>query len=256
MVLTLVQYSATDEASRKATLLLDVRPDGRISLALRLIDVPQTRRRRAVLGELAAAAAASARAPTLCFDLSFGELMNDGERVALARQLALCYGYNRTLSLPFQLSLAGLSDARQSGVSAVLAQWNWEQWSVMREEASGCDVYAGRRDVVYLSSESPDALEAVESGTVYVIGGLVDHTCKEGVTQRLAAGSGVRTARLPLEHFVTVRKPALTCLAVVQIMAGFVHTASWERAVREAPAMNCAPLKKYVRWKPAGGHAR
>ena len=63
--------------------------------------------------------------------------------------------------------------------------------------------------------------------------------------------SSVRAARLPIDDYVTVRKPSLTCLAVMQILCGFASTRDWGVAVRETPAMRCAPLKKYVTWATA-----
>jgi hypothetical protein len=74
-----------------------------------------------------------------------------------------------------------------------------------------------------------------------------------GEALRVAEAHGVRTARLPLDDLVSVRKTSLTCLAVFQILAGFAASGDWATAVREAPAMHCAPLRKYVRWKPASG---
>ena len=82
-----------------------------------------------------------------------------------------------------------------------------------------------------------------------VIGGLVDHKPKPGVSESRAARHSVRCARLPLDEYLSLRKPALTCLAVFQILNGFVATGDWGRVVREAPAMSCAPMRKYVHWK-------
>ena len=81
----------------------------------------------------------------------------------------------------------------------------------------------------------------------------MDHTPKPGVALGVAEEHGVATARLPLDELVTVRKPALTCLACFQIVAGWQRCGDWARAVREAPAMHCAPMRKYVVWKTAEG---
>ena len=40
----------------------------------------------------------------------------------------------------------------------------------------------------------------------------------------------------------------LTCVAVFQMLLGWRETRDWGRAVREAPAMHCAPMRKYVTW--------
>ena len=81
-----------------------------------------------------------------------------------------------------------------------------------------------------------------------VLGGLVDHKPKPGAALAVAKACGMRSARLPLDGIVTLRKPSLTCLACFQILAGLVQTGSWAEAVRGAPAMRCAPMRKYVCW--------
>ena len=78
--------------------------------------------------------------------------------------------YNRQLVIPFQLSFAGLADARQTGLDAILGRWNWHQWSITREEKAACLAFVGRR-IVYLTSDSDTLLASVESDTVYIVGG-------------------------------------------------------------------------------------
>ena len=248
IVLTLIMFR---EGELGASASLTCRQDGTLAVTLLLKDVLAVRQRRSTKGRQAEARACDSA--MLCFDLSFGALMTDKEKGALARQLALCYGYNRKMDRPFQLSFAGLSMAKETGTCAPLEQWNWHEWVARREEdgaiaASSRGAFEGRR-LVYLTSDADEVLAQIDHTAVYVIGGLVDHKPKEGAALRHANAHLVTTARLPLEDFVTLRKPALTCNAVVQIMAGFVETGDWGRAVRQAPAMNQAPLKKYVRWK-------
>lgn len=76
-----------------------------------------------------------------------------------------------------------------------------------------------RRELVYLTSDSPSTLDALEPGKVYVIGprssccaydsvprpragGMVDHNRHKGRTLRDATALGVATASLPLHRFV------------------------------------------------------
>ena len=79
-----------------------------------------------------------------------------------------------------------------------------------------------------------------------------ERKCDNRAALAVARSQHVRTARLPIEDHVVVRKPSLTCLAVVQILAGYMRSRDWGAAVRNAPAMSVAPLKKYVQWKRKG----
>ena len=88
--------------------------------------------------------------------------------------------------------------------------------------------------------------ELLHPGSVLVVGGLVDHAdgqaggSRVGVASAVAQAHAVRAFRLPIDEYVVVRKPSLTCLAVVQILAGYLHTRDWGAAVRNAPAMSVA----------------
>ena len=63
---------------------------------------------------------------------------------------------------------------------------------------------AGQR-VVYLAANSPNILDKIESGCTYVIGGLVDHKAKPGVSYDRATAHNVETARLPLDDAIDLR---------------------------------------------------
>ena len=238
---------------------------GHVTVVLTVAQRESRRKRRAAAALDAAASACNA---TLCFDLgSFSGMMNQAEMAALARQMVECYGYNRRLASPFGFAVAGLQHA-DSQLLEALSVHSWEQWVLWRiaEPPWAAAAFSGKR-LVYLTADAPEALgdETFDDNLVLIIGGLVDHAsgqaggARVGAALRVAedaaacgAGHALHTARLPLDTFVTVRKPSLTCIACVQILAGFAASgaaADWGAAVREAPAMRCAPLKKYVRWK-------
>jgi Trm5-related predicted tRNA methylase len=120
----------------------------------------------------------------VCFDLAYGECMDEAERRALAHQLAQCYGHHRRQQLPLRLAVASLrAAAERAGAGRTvldeLGRWQWEHWQMLREDASPDVAFAGRR-VVYLTADSPTPLERLEPGGVYVVGGLVDRTLKPG----------------------------------------------------------------------------
>ena len=115
---------------------------------------------------------------------------------------------------------------------------------------------------VYLCAASPHELGAIEAGCIYVIGGLADHVARPGASLERAAAHTLRTARLPLERFVKMNTRQavggdgcgggggldVTTLAVVQMLILRREHASWGEAITRCPALQCAPLRKYVRW--------
>ena len=218
----------------------------------------QSRRQRRAAA--AAHAAEQSEAATVCFDLgSFSSVMTDGEISALTRQIVQVYGYNRSLEKPFRLSLAGLRSA--APIVRQLEVHSASNWVVQRSDAPPWEGLAAGSELVYLSADAEEALPSdllMHGKLTLVVGGLVDHAdgqvggTRVGAALRVASAHGVRACRLPIERFVTVRKPSLTCLAVVQILACYAQSGDWGAAVRAAPAMRCAPLAKYVRWKEEG----
>ncbi|KAL3918487.1 MAG: hypothetical protein SGPRY_005999 [Prymnesium sp.] len=245
VALTLITWGPAPPSVR---VTLSLRHDSSVSLSFLLTERLVRRQRRSDRGRHARGCGG-----LVCFDLSFGERMTSAETTALARQLALCYSFNRRLAAPFRLAFAGLQSKGATGVRDALEMWNWGDWAVEREGEGAIAASArgafGDRHLVYLTSDSPDVLATVDLNAVYVIGGLVDHKPKEGAVMQHASDRKATTACLPLHPYLKLRKPALTCNAVMQILAGYVETGSWERAVRNATAMHQAPLKKYLRRK-------
>ena len=242
---------------------LTLRPGSGIDLTIEVLGEGRQPRRKAAAEQAAAAQALAdadaGRSCLVCFDLSFGASMCDAEAKALANQLGLCYGYNKRLERPLALAFAGLEQASLPGmddgrlsVCEALHGWGWDRWHVRREAPPPWLAFPLERQV-YLTADAPTVLTDLEPGMVYIMGGLVDHTPKPGVALAAAEAHQVATARLPLDEFVTIHKASekgtLTCLACFQILAGYERTRDWGRAVREAPAMHCAPLRKYVVWK-------
>ena len=55
--------------------------------------------------------------------------------------------------------------------------------------------------LVYLTADSPNEIERIVPGDVYILGGIVDRNRYPNITYKKAVSQGIRTARLPLgEH--------------------------------------------------------
>jgi hypothetical protein len=91
--------------------------------------------------------------------------------------------------------------------------------------------------VVYLSPDADEVLPAaLDEGTTYCVGGLVDRMVLKGtsvnhVRQGGGEGAGVQLARLPLAEFCPMHNPALNIDTVVRILLAVRETGDWAEAL-------------------------
>ncbi len=245
--------------------------------------------------------AAARSGGALVFDLNYHEHTTVEEAGALCRQLTMSFAANRRAARPFPLlvvggvgvpdgdepagcPVAGKDGDRCNSVAAgsvgtglplmqMLSKSNWWYSAGVHRTGSASPWVGLPGDVVYLTADSPNALEdlpddgsaaARSSTTTYVVGGIVDRVEKPGLSYRRAVAAGLRTARLPLEKFLELRSGGkkaegagcrkaddVTTLAVVQMLLLFRENGGrWGDAISRCPALRCAPLRKYVRWLP------
>lgn len=88
-----------------------------------------------------------------------------------------------------------------------------------------------RDKIVYLSAESEEVLEQLDPAAAYIIGGLVDHNHHKGLCHQRAVEAGVRTARLPIDEFISMKtRKVLTVNHVYEILAQVCQGDSWKDA--------------------------
>ena len=197
-------------------------------------------------------------------DLSFCDLMEPKELKSMAFQLTSCYAHNSRSEKPCRLTFSSLSGelaaelARQTGV---------ERWPVERSEAHYLALFGGdeeaKKRMVYLTADSPDVLEDIKEGEIYIIGGIVDRNRHKGLTQGAAAAAGVRTARLPLSsHVVLSGSAVLTVNQVVHLLVAQLGLRDWRAACeaavpqrKRANADGAMPMGRKARRAAAAGGA-
>lgn len=64
-----------------------------------------------------------------------------------------------------------------------------------------------RQDIVYLSPDSSDDLDVIDSSKVYILGGIVDHATNKWLTLHRARLAGLVTARLPITRYMEFATP-------------------------------------------------
>ncbi|DAZ92771.1 TPA: hypothetical protein N0F65_008153 [Lagenidium giganteum] len=167
----------------------------------------------------------------IAIDLSFDAIMNEKEINSLSKQIKFSYGVLRQMETPFALSLFRCSPALRQG----LDRFSAANWHVLWHDAPVSEVLEPS-NVVYLSPDSPNVLEALDASKTYVIGGIVDKTRRKGETLKAAEIAGVQTARLPIQEHIKERLDhILNVNTVVEVLCRFHENGgNWERALKES----------------------
>lgn len=162
----------------------------------------------------------------LAVDLSFEELMTERDIVSCVSQLMRIYTYNRRSDIPIPIHFTSIKN--ETLTYKQLMKNNATSWNIKMHEKSYLEVF-DKDKIVYLTSESENVLEELEKGKCYIIGGLVDHNKKKGLTHELALKSGIKTARLPLTENILIKtRQVLTINHVAEIMIGVANGKSWK----------------------------
>ena len=118
----------------------------------------------------------------------------------LLLQVMYCYAANNRAEHPCRLTLTGC----QGEVLEQLQKLSgFENWRIHRSTEPYLDVFADQKDkLVYLTADSSNLIENLESDKIYIIGGLVDRNRYKDVTFKKAQEQGIATGKLPIGQHV------------------------------------------------------
>ncbi|KAK9828386.1 hypothetical protein WJX81_002797 [Elliptochloris bilobata] len=187
-------------------------------------------------------AAAVQSGQRIIIDLDFADFMTDQELRSLAQQLSFSYAANARAAVPAHLHLTSVAGRMGEVLHRQLS--GMKNWLVTRAEEPYLDQFAGRSDeLVYLTADSPNELEALDPGKAYIIGGIVDRNRHKDLCAGKARKQGIATARLPVsQHFKLTSSAVLTVNQVVEALLNFADLGDWraalERTIPALPASN------------------
>lgn len=179
----------------------------------------------------------------IVLDCGFDDLMTEGERTSLARQLVRCYSENRRAPLSVDLHISGfnglLRDRFENRMHSHHLQWE----NITFDETDSVDT---AQPIVYLSSDSSDTLTELTPGTTYVVGGIVDKGRYKDLCKNKAEKLGIRTARLPIDQNIRLSgRRVLATNHVFELLLKWLELKDWKLAFEAVlPSRKVIPPKQ------------
>ena len=200
---------------------------------------------------------------TFLLDCDFDDLMTLPEIKSLGSQITRCYSDNHKAPYQAHLAVASFGGRLKERFDGLLAgsHNSWRGVHFLQEgfsdaalkaktwmlgdkggmlagafeglEASQAKVETATagREVVYLTSDSPNTLTELQPYSTYIIGGLVDRNRHKGISYKRALDANMRTAKLPIgEYMEMTSRAVLPTNHVHEIMLRWLELGDWGKA--------------------------
>lgn len=163
--------------------------------------------------------------------------MCEKELKSLGQQLAYVYSVNKKMDNPLNLMFTGVGEK----LKQLLDKSNAQNWAVqIFHKQTYLDVVQDKSKLVYLTADSPNLIQELDSEKAYIIGGIVDHNRHKLLTYTKATEQGIAHARLPIGENVQLCSSAvLTVNIVFEIIAKFLTINDWKSTLDQ-----CIPDRK------------
>ncbi|KDO18434.1 hypothetical protein SPRG_16203 [Saprolegnia parasitica CBS 223.65] len=186
---------------------------------------------------------AASEGPTIVIDCGFEEAMSSKEKKSLTQQIMFSYGINKRSETPANVHVTSVRGEAEANLTKIGGFNDWLAFSTTPK--CYMDVFR-KESLVYLTADSPNVIDELQSDKVYIIGGIVDRNRLKGVTYEKAVAQGIATAKLPLDKVLEMGQATrvLTVNHVFQILVNYRTAQDWTQATLSAlPARKGAQVK-------------
>ncbi|KAH0786503.1 tRNA methyltransferase 10 A [Histomonas meleagridis] len=142
----------------------------------------------------------------------------------------MAYSFNKASNFSLPMIFTSMNptwDALFNRVSA----FGWNKKIVTFHNESLLDVFQ-TKDLIYLTADTDNVCMKLDPSKYYIIGCLLDHNSKKGVTRDFALKNNIRMERLPIsEHIKMEGRQVLTINHVAEILVRVGNGLSWGEAL-------------------------
>ena len=157
----------------------------------------------------------------ICIDCDYEDLMTDKEVISLCRQITEIYSRNRKSSNPFSIILIDLGEKLYYNLKKNgFEHWLGFKYLLKKDEIKF--ISDNKDKLIYLSGDSENTLDKLETDNIYIIGGIVDRNRHKLVTLNKANNLKIKHAKLPLGDYIDLKtSKVLTTNHVFDILSYF-----------------------------------
>ena len=141
--------------------------------------------------------------PIFVVNCGFTEILTEKEVTSLVTQIQLCANSWKNLCLQefsCQLHVTSISARLREKLPAA---WQ-EKWHFALHDESLFDLWEDKSRIIFLSPDAKEELQKIETGKIYVIGGIVDRTIQRNLSLGLSENQGVQAFRLPIKKVLNI----------------------------------------------------
>lgn len=172
-------------------------------------------------------------------DCEFDSLMNEREIVSLSNQISRCYSAKRHSKYNLDLTISSFNGNLKTRFDTLVREYlAWKNINIETndhlQEILPEDKEALSK-VVYLTADTDEVLESLDSGYTYIIGGIVDKNRHKSICINKAKELGLKVGRLPIDKFIKINgRQVLATSHVFEICCKwFENEKDWGKAFNE-----------------------
>ncbi|KAJ1733648.1 tRNA (guanine(9)-N(1))-methyltransferase [Coemansia biformis] len=163
-------------------------------------------------------------------DMAFDDKMCDKEIKSVCSQVRRCYAVNRQAAQQVDLHVTRLHGQCQQRLAATTDYSRWSAQHVVFHDGEYLDLF-DKQSLVYLTADSPNVVDRLEPGKMYIIGGIVDKNRYPRLTLDKAEQQGIAHAQLPIGQYVRMAtRRVVTVNQIFEMLIGFIQTGDWKSA--------------------------
>ncbi|OHT09733.1 tRNA (guanine(9)-N1)-methyltransferase [Tritrichomonas foetus] len=176
--------------------------------------------------------------PKIIMDMSWGGLMNEHNQKKVIQQASYGYSINKKAKKSIPLIFTSVDQKWETLLNRVNAP-KWSKDIVHFEKDSFIDIIP-KEDIVYLTADTENVCKALDPSKCYVVGCLLDHNSKKGITHDFAVKNKIKMERLPIPEYIQMDgRHVLTINHVVEILVRVANGEDWGDAL-----VNTIPSRK------------